>query len=107
MSSAVDPDLASLAKTALVALQAAVDTILGAAETDLTPLTGDALTAALAAVESFIPAPFKAVVSALISTANAAAHSAVVSAVDTPGLAALAIAKARIDATLQVLEATV
>jgi hypothetical protein len=90
------------AKTAVAAIAAAADAILnpGTASTELTALDNDALAGVEAFAENLVPASVRGLVVAIVSTANAAAHSAISSTLLPAELAAVALAKANCDAAL-------
>ncbi len=90
------------AKAAVTAIAAAADAILnpGTASTELTALDNDALAGVEAFAENLVPASVRGLVVAIVSTANAAAHSAISSTLLPAELAAVALAKANCDAAL-------
>ena len=102
-SSTPNPAVLQAAKDGLTAVKALVDVMLGQVETQIPTLEPDALEAALSYVDAVLPGWAQLIFNSILSTANLAAHSTLVTSLTAGQVAAVTALQARIDADLTAL----
>lgn len=100
----MSPEAAQIAYDGLKGVQAAFDAAAGTVEVTIPVLEQDALDFALGYVKSFVPPSVQDLINTLISTANAAAHSAPIQSLTNGQKAYFDFLKASVDSVLDRIE---